>query len=102
MIACVLLAFTSPLMLIVALMIKLESAGPVLEKQIRLGRGGGRFQMLRFRTTKYDPRRAAQITRVGQFLRYARIVALPELINVLRGEMSLFDPTKPSPSFVDN
>jgi lipopolysaccharide/colanic/teichoic acid biosynthesis glycosyltransferase len=95
-IACVLLAITSALMIIVALAIKLESAGPVLERQERIGRGGRRVQRLKFRTTVHHPEHVApawaqQTTQVGQFLRYTRINALPQLINVLRGEITLAD-----------
>ena len=106
LIACVLLALTLPLMLITAVAIRLESAGPVLERRTRIGAGGRQFQMLSFRTTA---QRAGQIppvwqpalrdkvvpllsaTRLGHFLRSTRIDALPQLINVLQGEMSLFE-----------
>src|SRR5436309_7719593 len=57
-IACLVLALTAPLMPIAAVMIKLESAGPVLERRECIGRGGRRFQRLRFRTTTHDPRHA--------------------------------------------
>lgn len=105
-IASLLLAMASPLMLLVALAIKLESAGPVLVKHTCIGRGR-RFQMLKFRTTvDADPDRmmpiwAEKTTQVGQFLRYSRIEALPQLLNVLRGEMSLIDPDGSSPTFLD-
>jgi len=103
-IACLILALTAPLMLILALVIKLESEGPILERRDCIGRGGRRFQVLKFRTTMHDPRHAApawarQTTQIGQFLRYTRIEALPQLINILRGEMSLID--RSSPSFLE-
>lgn len=94
-IACVLLAITLPLLLIVACAIRWE--GPaVLERQERIGCCGRRFQMLKFRTTVYDPEHATpawaqKMTRVGQFLRYTRIEDLPQLINVLRREITLND-----------
>src|SRR5437868_11334390 len=77
-IACVLLAITSALMIIVALAIKLESAGPVLERQTCVGRGGRRFQKLKFRTTVHEPRLAAaawarKTTQLGEFFRHTRI-----------------------------
>ena len=102
--ACLLLAITFPLMIIVALAIKSESPGPVLESESCIGQRGRRFQMLKFRTTTHDPERtlpgwAKKTTRVGQFLRYTRIEALPQLINILRGEMSLID--RSSPSFLE-
>ena len=105
-IAGILLAATFPLLLLVALAIKLVGSGPVLERRECIGRGGRRFQMLKFRTTKHDPEHATmawvrQITQVGQFLRYTRIEALPQLINVLRGEMSMIDQDGHSPAFLD-
>jgi len=104
--ACVLLAITAPLMIIVALAIKLESAGPVLNRRTCIGRGGRRFQMLKFRTTIHDPKHAIpawarNTTQVGQFLRPTRIEALPQLINVLRGDMSIIDREAGSPSVLD-
>jgi lipopolysaccharide/colanic/teichoic acid biosynthesis glycosyltransferase len=105
-IACVLLAITSALMIIVALAIKLQSAGPVLERRECIGRGGRRFQRLEFRTTMHDPRHATpawarQTTQAGQFLRHTRIEDLPQLINVLRGEMSIINGDARSPSLFD-
>ncbi len=105
-IACLLLAITSPLMLIIGLVVKLESAGPVLERRECIGRGGRRFQLLKFRITMHDPRHATpawarQTTQIGQFLRYTRIEDVPQLINVLRGEMCIIDRDGGSPSFFD-
>ena len=105
-IACLLLAITSPLMLIVTLAIKLEGVGPILERQTSIGRSGRRFQMLKFRTVVHDPEHtkpmwARNTTQVGQFLRLTRIDALPQLINVIRGEMSVIDSDGSSPSFLD-
>ena len=98
------LAITLPLLLIVALAIRWEEPGPVLERRECIGRGGRRFRMLKFRTTVHDPEHATpawaqKTTGVGQFLRYTRIDVLPQLINVLRGEMTLIDSF--SPPFVD-
>ena len=105
-IACLLLAITGPLMLIVALVIKLESTGPVLERRECIGRGGRRFQMLKFRTFVHDPGHTMPVwarrpTQIGHFLRYPRIEDLPQLINVLRSEMSMIDRDRNSPSFLD-
>ena len=105
-IACILLAITLPLMIIVALAIKWESPGPVLDRQTCIGRGGRRFQMLKFRTTVHEPAHATagwarEMTQIGQFLRYTRIEPLPQLINVLRGEMSMIERDSRSPSFLD-
>jgi lipopolysaccharide/colanic/teichoic acid biosynthesis glycosyltransferase len=99
-IACLLLAITSPLMLIVALAIKLEGGGPVLDRQTCIGCNGRRFQALKFRTTVHDPKLATAAW-VGEFLRYTRIEDLPQLINVLRGEMSIIDRDARSVSFLD-
>ena len=92
-------------MAIAALMIKRESAGPVLERRDCIGRGDRRFQMLKFRTTIYDPRHTtparARPTPLGEFLRHTRIEDLPQLINVLRGEMSIIDRDAGSPYFLD-
>lgn len=105
MIACVLLAIIGPLLLLVALALKLESPGPVLVRENCIGTGGRRFQLLRFRTLPHDPdctlpnwRRP---TAVGRILRSTRIEDLPQLINVVRGEMSIVDPDGRSPSFLD-
>jgi lipopolysaccharide/colanic/teichoic acid biosynthesis glycosyltransferase len=106
-IACALIALTLPLMATVALVIKLDSAGPVLTREARTC-GGRRVAVLKFRTTMQQPQRGRsalpwqeQLTRVGRFLRYTRIVDLPQLANVLRGEMSLVDTGSDRPDFFD-
>ena len=106
LIACVLLALTAPLLLLVAAALKLESPGPVLRQRSCIGHGGRRFHILSFRTIADDPEGAMPLwlrgpTPLGQFLRFTRIEALPQLINVLRGEMSIIDPQRRSPSFLD-
>jgi len=95
-IAGVVLGFTSALMIAAALAVKLESTGPVFERQERVGRDGRRFEMLKFRTIMQNaeqvaPAWAQQTTQVGQLLRYTRIDTLPQLINVLLGEITLAD-----------
>jgi lipopolysaccharide/colanic/teichoic acid biosynthesis glycosyltransferase len=95
-IACIFLALSLPLVIVVALAIKLESSGPILDKQSCIGRGGRRFLILKFRTAVHDPYHAipswAQApTRIGQLIWWTRVEALPQLINVLRGEMSIID-----------
>ena len=84
-------ALTLPLRLIVSLLMKCESAGPVFESRERIGRNGRRFRMLRFRTKVHIPQQAQQPTRLGSFLWNTRVAALSELINVLRGEMCIAD-----------
>jgi O-antigen biosynthesis protein WbqP len=93
------LILLSPFLLLVALAIYLEDKGPVLFKQIRVGRGGREFEFLKFRSmpvTSIDmPKTEAQnleITRVGRFIRRTNIDELPQLINILRGEMSIVGP----------
>jgi lipopolysaccharide/colanic/teichoic acid biosynthesis glycosyltransferase len=99
------LIITCPLMVIIATALWWEGSGPVLERRECVGRRG-HFQLLKFRTTKHDPRhatpaRARQTTRLGEYLRYTRIEDLPQLINVLHGEMSIIDRNRRSPSFLD-
>ncbi|HEY2617133.1 MAG TPA: TIGR03013 family XrtA/PEP-CTERM system glycosyltransferase [Acetobacteraceae bacterium] len=106
-----LLLLTLPLMLLTAVLIRLESPGPVLYRQQRVGLHGGPFTLLKFRSMSIDaekggsPRWAAQqdprITRVGSFIRPMRIDELPQLINVLHGEMSMIGPRPERPHFVE-
>lgn len=105
-----LLALTLPLMMGVGILIKLDSRGPVLYRQQRVGRFGERFTLLKFRSMRVDaesegaPRWAAKrdprITRVGALIRSTRIDELPQLLNVLHGEMSLIGPRPERPHFV--
>ena len=98
-IAAALIVFTFPLMVCVCLAIKLDSAGPVFCRHPRRAPDGRLFLMLKFRTTEHDPERPSRPnwdlgvreTRLGRFLRYSRIEDLPQLINVLQGEMTLID-----------
>ena len=105
-VAGALLLIVSPLMLLVALAVKWEGLGPILERQRCIARGGRRFEMLTFRTLVHDPDRtipgwARKTTQAGELLRNTRIECLPQLINVLRGEMSITDPDGCSPSFLE-
>jgi sugar transferase (PEP-CTERM system associated) len=107
----ILLTLASPLMLLAALAIKLESRGPVIYRQERVGLGGRTFMCLKFRSMRSDAEadgvaRWAQhndsrITAVGAFIRKCRIDELPQLISVLRGEMSMVGPRPERPSFVE-
>src|SRR5262249_12815388 len=98
-----LLAFTFPLMCLAALAIRCESAGPVFEKHPCIGRNGHCFNVLSFRTTRLDTVQpwADPETKGGYFVRVTRIDILPQLVNVIRGQMSLFDADVRSPSFLE-
>src|SRR2546423_13795983 len=94
LIACVLLAITSALMITVAIAIKWEGPGPVLDRQTCVGRGGRRFQMLKFRTAMHDPRHTApalarQAHQVCPFLPRTRIDGFPRRIHVCPGELGI-------------
>ena len=100
------LLLLAPVMALIALAIRLDSPGPALFRQLRIGRGSADrtelFEMVKFRTMFVDAdrrtgavwasRRDPRITRVGAFLRKTRLDELPQLWNVLKGEMSLIGP----------
>ncbi len=104
------LVFTLPLMLIVAALIKLDSDGPVLYRQKRVGLHGRVFTLLKFRSMRVDAeaggkarwamRNDPRVTRVGSIMRATRIDELPQLLNVVRGEMSFIGPRPERPEFV--
>jgi lipopolysaccharide/colanic/teichoic acid biosynthesis glycosyltransferase len=103
-ISSTLLAFTFPLIAMISLAIKCESPGPVFERQERVGRDGRRFELLKFRVAVYDRKNrvcGAQKTRIGEFLQYTRIEELPQLINLLRGEVSMIESEAHAPYFGD-
>ena len=103
------LLLLSPLVALVAILIKFDSRGPVLFRQERVGQGLGTFCIYKFRTMVVDaplkggPLTAAgdpRLTRVGRILRKTKIDELPQLINVLRGEMTLVGPRPEVPRYV--
>ena len=111
LISLLLLIISSPILIIAAAAIKIDSEGPVLFKQERLGQNGKPFKVLKFRSMikdaekytgpvwsqKDDPR----VTRMGKFVRKARIDEIPQMINVLKGEMSLVGPRPEREFFVE-
>ena len=110
-VAVTLLLLTLPLMIVCALLIAVESGSPIIYRQERVGRRGSRFTVLKFRSMAHDAEKDGKaawaaaddvrITRVGRFMRRARIDELPQLINVLKGEMSFVGPRPERPEFVD-
>lgn len=108
--ATIALLLASPVMLLVALAIVVESGRPILFKQERVGRNGRIFNVLKFRTMRVDAEAATgpvwasardpRKTRLGSFLRRTSIDELPQIFNVLRGEMSLVGPRPERPMFV--
>ena len=95
----------SPIMLITAVAIKLDSKGPVIFKQERLGKGGKVFLIYKFRSMcvgaektgsgVYSGKGDARVTRIGKILRATSIDELPQLLNILKGEMSFVGPRPP-------
>lgn len=114
------LLLTLPVLLTIGIMIKASSRGPVLFRQVRVGRDGRKFKMLKFRTMVTDAEKLVEkllgdddgngvlfklridprVTRVGRVLRRYSLDELPQLLNVLRGEMSLVGPRPPLPQEV--
>jgi len=122
-VAATVLLLLSPVIIILALVVRLESPGPVLFGQQRVGRGGKRFTIYKFRTMRpdaqgrneivvpqvsdfttyvFDPLEGGrQYTRIGRFLRSSSLDELPNLVNVLRGDMSIVGPRPEVPELVD-
>ena len=122
LLALLLIVLASPVLVGIALMVKRDSSGPALFMQNRVGEGGRTFRMIKFRTmavdaearlaelapgadagnaTLFKMRTDPRVTRVGAVLRRFSLDELPQLFNVLRGEMSLVGPRPPLPSEVD-
>jgi lipopolysaccharide/colanic/teichoic acid biosynthesis glycosyltransferase len=107
----ILVSFALPIMAVIALAIKSTSRGPVFFRQKRLGRAGAKFELLKFRTM-YHARPTAgsgltqrgdrRITPIGRLLRRCKLDELPQLFNVLRGEMSLVGPRPDLPEYFES
>ncbi|MEP7098703.1 MAG: sugar transferase, partial [Dokdonella sp.] len=106
-----LLAMAAPVMLLAAACIKIESRGPIFYGQERVGQNDEKFSVLKFRSMRVDAEvdgkpqwasaKDSRVTRVGSFIRRFRIDEFPQLLNVLRGDMSLVGPRPERPFFVD-
>lgn len=111
LISLFLLLLTLPLLLLAALAVKIDSKGPALFRQTRIGMNGVPFTILKFRTMRLEPvssqvmlggRVDPRVTRVGAFLRDSKIDELPQLFNVLAGDMTLIGPRAETPNFVEH
>lgn len=107
----ILIVLASPIMLFTALLVKLTSEGPVLYKQVRITKDGKEFNVLKFRSMSATAERESgpvlassndtRVTTVGKYIRSLRIDELPQLFNVLKGDMSVVGPRPERPFFVD-
>lgn len=96
------IVFLSPVLLVLAVLVKLDSKGPVLFRQKRVGKGKTHFEILKFRTMYADVPKdvpthlladpASKITKIGRFLRKSSLDELPQIFNILKGEMSIIGP----------
>jgi sugar transferase (PEP-CTERM system associated) len=107
--AAVGLVLAAPLMLLTAIAIRFDSSGPILYKQERVGENDRLFTLCKFRSMRSDAEKSgpmwaksgdSRVTRVGRFIRLTRLDELPQLINVLRGDMSFVGPRPERPYFV--
>jgi exopolysaccharide biosynthesis polyprenyl glycosylphosphotransferase len=107
--ACTLLLLTAPIILLACLALKLDSPGPAIFKQKRVGLLGDEFTLYKIRSMRLDAEKDGaqwaskndpRVTRVGRFLRKSRIDELPQLVNVLRGDMSVIGPRPERMDFV--
>lgn len=108
-VAAVGIVILAPVFAVIAIAIRLEDGGPVFYRQVRVGRAGRRFEIEKFRSMIPAPKGAGspltiagdpRVTRVGAFLRRAKLDELPQLFNVLQGEMSLFGPRPEAPDLM--
>ena len=104
------LAFLAPVSLIISIVIKLDSSGPILYSQERVGEDGKIFNLLKFRSMRIDAEQNGpiwakvddhRVTRIGYVIRKLRLDEIPQMINVLKGDMSFIGPRPERPFFVD-
>lgn len=110
-VSLLLLLLTLPVLLLTALAIKLDSPGPVFYRQERVGKDGKPFMLFKFRSMATDAeangaprwasRQDSRVTRVGRFIRLARVDEIPQVLNVLRGDMAFVGPRPERPAFVE-
>jgi len=109
--AGILTVVLSPVLLVAAVAIRIDSKGPALFRQIRVGKNGAPFTIYKFRTMRVETggqpvrlggRRDDRVTRIGAFLRDSKIDELPQLFNVLKGDMTLIGPRAETPNFVEH
>jgi exopolysaccharide biosynthesis polyprenyl glycosylphosphotransferase len=110
-ISCIVLVITSPIILITALAIKLEDGGPIIYSQQRCTKNGKCFMLHKFRSMKVEAEKIGgaqlakknddRITKVGKFIRATRVDELPQLLNILKGDMSFVGPRPERPEFVE-
>ncbi|NQJ67821.1 sugar transferase [Streptococcus suis] len=109
--ASVLVLLSSPIFILTAILIKLESPGPIFYRQDRVTKGNRVFSILKFRSMRVGAEQTTgpvlaleiddRVTRIGKFIRRTRIDELPQLINVLKGDMSMVGPRPERPFFVE-
>ena len=99
-----------PLMIVFGILIKVEDNGPITYKQERLGKGGKKFYIYKLRSMRTDAEKFGaqwaekddpRITKVGKFIRKTRIDEIPQLFNILKGDMSIIGPRPERPSFTE-
>jgi len=109
LVSVILIVVLSPVLLVAAIGIRVDSKGPALFRQVRVGKEGTLFTIYKFRTMRVEMggqpvrlggRRDDRVTWIGAFLRDSKIDELPQLLNVLKGDMTLIGPRAETPNFV--